>query len=81
LASNTDAAGSTTAANNTTPATAGSPVTLIDTAFNIQIGHQQVFTPETRPCLAPSERLVLNLPAAPGSAIFMSGTLYFEEVG
>src|SRR5688500_6149223 len=57
--------GGTCEANNTTPATAGSPVTCHVDAFNIRAGWVYVPTPETRIEVAASERIVINMPAAP----------------
>jgi hypothetical protein len=71
--------GGTCEANNTTPATAGSPVACHVDAFNVRSGWVYVPTPETRIEVAASERVVLNLPAAPADAISLSGTIVFEE--
>jgi hypothetical protein len=65
--------------NNTTAATGGTPVQVHNDAFNIQSGYQFWWTPETTPRVAPSSRIVVNLPAAPTDAIQMSATLIFEE--
>jgi hypothetical protein len=73
------AASSTVKRNNTTAATGGTPVTLHADCFNVQAGYQFIWTPETRLAVAPSSRVVVNLPAAPVDAITMSATIYFEE--
>lgn len=73
------AASSTCERNNTTVANTGSPVTVHADCWNIQAGYQMWWTPETRIYVAPSTRIVINLPAAPADAITMSATLYFEE--
>jgi hypothetical protein len=39
------------------------------------------WTPETRPVLSPSGRLIVELQTTPADALTMSGTLYFEEIG
>lgn len=66
--------------NNTTAATGGTPVNVHADAFNIQAGYQLWWTPETKPRVAPSSRIVVNLPNIPTDAIQMSGTLIFEEL-
>ena len=81
LGSGTAAASSTVESVNTTLASTGSPVTLFSDGFNIQIGHQFWFTPETRPVVPPSTRIVLRLPNTPADAYTSSGTIFFEEVG
>lgn len=80
LSSNVTAAASATEANNTTIASAGTAVTLFATAWNIQAGHVMWFTPECRPRIAPSERIVLRSPNTPADSITISGTLFFEEI-
>jgi hypothetical protein len=74
------ASGVTVEANNTTVANTGSPVTLFDRAFNVQIGFFWQPTPECRIVLSPSERLVVRIPA-PADSLTMQGTVIFEEVG
>lgn len=66
--------------NNTTVATAGTPLDLHCEAFNIRTGWVYMPTPEMRPVVKNAELLVVQLMNAPGSAIFMSGTIYFEEL-
>jgi hypothetical protein len=68
--------------NSTVAATGGTApavVTLHADAFNIQAGVPLVWTPETTLPVAPSSRVVVNLPVAPTDAITLSATLYFEE--
>lgn len=74
------AASSTVRRNDTTAATGGSPLTMVADAFNIQAGYQLWLPPEVRIIVAPSSRLVVNLPAAPTDVIQVSSTIFFEEV-
>ena len=66
--------------NSTVAATGGAPETLHADAFNVQAGYQFWWTPETQPIVAPSSRIVVNLPAAPADEIRVSATLIFEEM-
>ena len=66
--------------NSTVAATGGTPVNVHADAFNVQAGYQLWWTPETQPVVAPSSRVVINLPAAPADAITVSATLIFEEM-
>jgi S-formylglutathione hydrolase FrmB len=75
------AAGAAVEANNTTQASAGTPLTVVADAFNVQVGWQWIPTPEERIVLSPSQRAVVRLSAAPADALTMSGTLVFEEIG
>lgn len=77
-----DAASGVTLAelNNTTIASAGTPVDMHSETFNIRSGWVYLPTPEMRPRCQNSDLIVVRLMAAPGSAIFMSGTIYFEEI-
>lgn len=49
--------------------------------FNVMAGLSIVWTPETRPIISPSGRLVVLLQVAPSDELTMSGTIYFEEIG
>lgn len=81
LETNQGAANFAAEVNNTTVANTGSPVTLHATAWNERMTPSQwIYTPETRPYVSISERLVVRT-TAPGDAITMSGTLWVEEVG
>ena len=75
----TVAFGGTVGANNTTQSTEG--VFIHAEAFNVMAGLDIVWTPETRPVITPSARLVVELQTAPGDELTMSGTIYFEEIG
>lgn len=73
--------GGTCEANNTTQASGGTIVTHAVWNWNIRVGFDKIWTPETRPVLAPSRRLCVKLPAAPADSVSMSGTITFEEIG
>jgi hypothetical protein len=73
------AAESTVEANNTTQSTEGAFVHA--EGFNVLNGWIWMPTPETRPTLSPSGRLVVELQVAPTAALTMNGVLLFEEVG
>lgn len=71
--------GGTVETNNTTQSTEGN--ILWGDAFNVLAGLQKIWTPETRPVISPSGRLIVELQTAPADALTMSGTLVFEEIG
>ena len=73
------AAGSTVERNNTTQITLGTSVKIADRGFNILNGIEIVFDPPVE--VAPSTRIVVALPTAPGAALTVSGLLTVEEVG
>lgn len=73
--------GGTCEANNTTQAADGTIVTHYSWDWNIRMPFDKIWTPETRPVLSPSRRMCVELPAAPGDSITMSGTITFEEIG
>lgn len=73
--------GGTCKANNTTQAATGTIVTHYSWMWNIRGPFDKVWTPETRPVIAPSRRCCVELPVAPADAITMSGTITFEEIG
>lgn len=73
------AAESTVEANNTTQGTEG---TFIHAeGFNVLNGWMWMPTPECRPVLSPTGRLVIELQVAPSAALTMNGVLLFEEIG
>jgi hypothetical protein len=74
------AAGASVEVNNTSLATGGTTATLLDRAFNVQIGFFWQPTPECRIVLSPSQRLVVRIPA-PADSLTMHGTMIFEEIG
>lgn len=71
--------GGTVEANNTTQSTEGTIVH--GQAFNVLAGLSLWWTPETRPVLSPSGRLIVELQTTPLDSLTMSGTVYFEEIG
>lgn len=71
--------GGTVAANNTTQSTEGTQIHA--ESFNVMAGLDIVWTPETRPVISPSGRLVVELQTTPADALTMSGVIYFEEIG
>ncbi len=73
--------GGTCEANNTTQASAGTIVTHYSWNWNIRVGFDKVWTPETRPVIAPSRRACFELTANPADSITMSGSVTFAEIG
>lgn len=71
--------GGTVEVNNTSQGTEG--VHIHAASFNVLNGYMWMPTPEMRPVISPSGRLVVELQTAPADALTMSGTIYFEEVG
>lgn len=75
------AAGATVKDTNTTKASAGTIVTHYSWYWNIRVPFQMVFTPETRPVLAPSRRATLELATTPADSLTLAGYIVFEEIG
>ena len=73
------AAGSSVEVNNTTQSTLGSVIQ--SASFNVMAGYEKIYTPEMRPVISPSGRIVIELQTTPADALTMSGTLVFEEIG
>lgn len=71
--------GGTVEANNTSQSTEGT--ILHSAAFNVLNGYLWIPTPECRPVISPSGRLIVELQTAPGDALTMSGVIYLEEIG
>lgn len=71
--------GGTVEANNTTQGTEGTFVH--SEAFNVMAGISIVWTPETRPVLSPSGRIVIEMQTTPADSLTLNGTVYFEEIG
>lgn len=71
--------GGTIEANNTTQSTEG--VILHSESFSVVAGTSIIWTPELRPIISPSGRLIVELQTTPADALTMSGTIYFEEIG
>ena len=75
------ATGATTEVNNTTKATTGTIVTHYPWAWNVRVPFQIIWTPETRPVLAPSRRLTMELATTPVDSVTLNGYIVFEEIG
>lgn len=71
--------GGTTEVNNTTQSTEGTQ--LHAEAFNVRAGFYYRPTPEERITISPSDRLIIELQAAPADSLTMSGTAIIEEIG
>jgi hypothetical protein len=74
-------AGTVVKANNTTKASGGTILTHYTWHWNVRIPLQMIFTPETRPVLAPSRRATLELATTPADSITLGGYIVFEEIG
>jgi hypothetical protein len=66
---------------NTTKASTGTIVTHYSWYWNVRIPFQMIWTPETRPVLAPSRRATLELATTPADSITLGGYIVFEEIG
>lgn len=76
--------GGTVERNNTTILAVGSGTLETELevhAWNIRVPYQQIYTPETRPVISPSNRWTLELETAPADSVTISGFVVFEEVG
>lgn len=75
--------GGTVEANNTTKMAVGTGaiVNLYSLTWNVRMPFEKIFTPETRPVISPSDRITVELVAAPGDPVTMNGTIEFEEIG
>ena len=71
--------GGTVEANNTTQGTEGTFIHAA--AFNVLSGYAWIPTPEIRPILSPSGRIIIELQTAPADELTMSGVVYIEEIG
>lgn len=71
--------GGTAEVNNTSQSTEG--VFIYADAFNVLNGWLWMPTPETRPVLSPSGRLIVELQTAPADELTMSGAMLVEEIG
>lgn len=65
--------------NHTAEGTSGD--TIWDRFFNYVPGMERIEIPETRVTLAPSERLALDFPGAPGAAVTLSAGMKWGEIG
>jgi len=77
------AASSTVEANNTTRMAVGTGVLdiLEQYGWNVRVGMEKIYTPETYPTISPSDRWTLSLDDTPTDSITMSGHVTFEEIG
>lgn len=77
------AAGLTAEVNNTTKLVVGTG-TIEDErpwAFNVRVGFDRIFTPETRPYIKGGEKKVLELTTTPADSITLGGHVVVEEIG
>lgn len=75
-----DAAAATVTKYNSTVASTGGTV-MYSWYWNIRIPFQMIWTPETRPILAPSEVGALFQATTPTDTITYGGYIVFEEIG
>ncbi|MEK6323612.1 MAG: hypothetical protein AABN33_18380 [Acidobacteriota bacterium] len=80
LCSTTPAPGYTAETMNTSIASAGTPVNLVEDAWNTRAGYDMAFAPEEAPEAVNGERLVLRS-AAPADAVTIRATMWVEELG
>jgi hypothetical protein len=76
--------GGTVERNNTTIMAVGSGTLETDLEvheWNIRVPYINVYTPEERPVISPSNRWTLECETAPADSITMSGMVVFEEIG
>lgn len=69
--------------NNTTRMAAGSGVLdeLEEHGWNVRSPLKEIYTPELRPVITPTDRWTLSLPDAPADSLTMSGYITYEEIG
>jgi hypothetical protein len=80
LVSTDTASGCTAETMNTTQATGGSPVILLEDAWNTRAGIDIAFAPEEAPQAVNGERLIVKS-SAPADAVTIRATFWFEEQG
>lgn len=75
--------GGTVERNNTTIMAVGTGTLEELEAFgwNVRVPLRQVYTPEARPVISPSNRWTLELESTPADSITMNGRVIFEEIG
>lgn len=74
------AAGATVEVMNTTQATGGTPVTLLEDAWNTRAGYDMAFAPEEAPEVSNGGRLVVAS-GAPADAVTIRATFWLQELG
>jgi hypothetical protein len=79
LSSSDTAAGYTAETMNTTIASAGTPVNLVEDAWNTRAGYDMAFAPEEAPECINGVLLVVRS-SAPADAITIRGTVWVEEL-
>lgn len=76
------AAGFTAEVNNTTKMSGGTITLEEPHNWNVRITpYRHIYTPETRPEIAPGERKTLELATTPADSITLSGYMIVEEMG
>lgn len=80
LNSTTPAVGYTAETMNTTIASTGSPINLVEDAWNTRAGYDMAFAPEEAPEIVNAERLVVRS-GAPADAVTIRATFWVEELG
>jgi hypothetical protein len=80
LNSTTPAAGYTAETMNTTIASTGTPVNVVEDAWNTRAGYDMAFAPEEAPEIVNAERLVVRS-SAPADAMTVRATFWIEELG
>lgn len=80
LNSVTPAAGYTAETMNTTIASTGTPINLVEDAWNTRAGRDLAFAPEEAPEAVNGERLVVRS-SAPADAVTIRATFWIEELG
>lgn len=75
--------GGTVERNNTTIMAVGTGALeeLEAYAWNVRVPFAQIYTPETRPVISPSNRWTLELETAPADSVTITATVVFEEIG
>ena len=64
---------------NTTVATGGTPVTILEDAWNTRAGYDIAFSPEERPHAVNGNRIVVRS-GAPADAVTIRATAWVEEI-
>jgi hypothetical protein len=80
LISTDPAAGYTAETMNTTIASTGTPINLVEDAWNTRAGFDLAFAPDEAPWSVNAERLVVRS-AAPADAVTIRATFWVEEFG
>jgi hypothetical protein len=74
------AAGFAAETMNTTLATGGTPVTLMEDAWNTRSGLDIAFSPDEAPVCVGGERMVVRVPVAPADAVTFRATAWLMEI-